>query len=674
MAIGYVVYMGKGDPVGDTIKVPLRPHADLASAQAAAGDHSRVFEVNVENPDETGKGTCTIIKQIDGNIEEGLRAWPDMTFDDTEDAQSALDWHDRHAKIHAGKMKSEPGRRTSHADFVNIHKRKAKAAKEWLAKNGAAKEPMKEDANAEHYHGLTGWVSDYKAQRKAGNVADAKQTRDNIKAVIKKHNLDATKVWGEDPDQPKEPMKESKAVSGLAFLVESELEKAQVVIAAKGILDKLQKMAEDLAKTEADDIMPMLDSMRLTFGPELTDSFNDITTAKIRQTMEAVKGAKEAITREVGRLENEVNGDMTNDIGMGDQDNGEDMDAGDMGAEAPEGELNMGDDNMPPMDGAEAPMPGDDEEVPDPAADGGLDAAFDDAAADTTAAGRAKKESVQRNVKALSESKNPDRLVFETFRRTLKESKDAVRAAQAVAQAFAIDFADVVAIVKEGKTFKDEKGKTDKNKDRAEDRKEKKRNRPSDLDEDFGDNKAPPFGKKADKDEGEDKKDDKADKKPAASKKPWEKDDEKVEEGKTFKDEKGKTDKNKDRSGERKDKKREREELGEGSKRPFDSASPPDVHQKKIALKTLKMSDVGADVMGGMSKVEARSFLKNRCGYSDARIAKLEEGAIMNIGEATIEQLQRREEDLARAAAARRAKGFGAMADAKEKQKPAEKK
>jgi hypothetical protein len=46
-------------------------------------------------------------------------------------------------------------------------------------------------------------------------------------------------------------------------------------------------------------------------------------------------------------------------------------------------------------------------------------------------------------------------------------------------------------------------------------------------------------------------------------------------------------------------------------------------HQKAIALKTLKMSDVGANIMGGMNKEQARSFLKS-IGYSDTQIKNLE--------------------------------------------------
>lgn len=51
--------------------------------------------------------------------------------------------------------------------------------------------------------------------------------------------------------------------------------------------------------------------------------------------------------------------------------------------------------------------------------------------------------------------------------------------------------------------------------------------------------------------------------------------------------------------------------------------SVPDRHQKKIALDTLRLSDAGASIMGGMSKEEARTFLK-KIGYSDERIKKIE--------------------------------------------------
>ena len=49
-----------------------------------------------------------------------------------------------------------------------------------------------------------------------------------------------------------------------------------------------------------------------------------------------------------------------------------------------------------------------------------------------------------------------------------------------------------------------------------------------------------------------------------------------------------------------------------------------DKHRKNIALKTLKMNDVGVMVMGGMNKAEARAFLK-KIGYTDEKIKKIED-------------------------------------------------
>lgn len=53
------------------------------------------------------------------------------------------------------------------------------------------------------------------------------------------------------------------------------------------------------------------------------------------------------------------------------------------------------------------------------------------------------------------------------------------------------------------------------------------------------------------------------------------------------------------------------------------SLTVPERHQKNIALKTLKMSDAGARVMGGMTKEEAREFLQS-IGYSESKIRRLE--------------------------------------------------
>jgi len=55
-----------------------------------------------------------------------------------------------------------------------------------------------------------------------------------------------------------------------------------------------------------------------------------------------------------------------------------------------------------------------------------------------------------------------------------------------------------------------------------------------------------------------------------------------------------------------------------------DNLSVAETHQFKIAKSTLRLSDFGARMMGGMSKEAARKFLYERCGWSDKRIADLE--------------------------------------------------
>lgn len=55
----------------------------------------------------------------------------------------------------------------------------------------------------------------------------------------------------------------------------------------------------------------------------------------------------------------------------------------------------------------------------------------------------------------------------------------------------------------------------------------------------------------------------------------------------------------------------------------LDELTVPEKHQLNIAKKTLKMSDTGANIMGGMTKQEARGFLK-KIGWSENKIKQLE--------------------------------------------------
>jgi hypothetical protein len=170
----------------------------------------------------------------------------------------------------------------------------------------------------------------------------------------------------------------------LEFLASTEqtLDKAEVVLAAKGITSQLQDMAEKLSQMEAKDIMPMLDSLRTTFGPEVADQFGNVSTGKIRELLTQVQNCKSTVENEVLRLEKIVNGEDASDLAMGAE--APAAPVAPVGGE-PAGELPPGDD-MDPM-AAEAP-------AAPPAPELGGASGF---------AGRAKKESAVRRGRRLTE-------------------------------------------------------------------------------------------------------------------------------------------------------------------------------------------------------------------------------------------------------------------------------
>jgi hypothetical protein len=227
-------------------------------------------------------------------------------------------------------------------------------------------------------------------------------------------------------------LRESQANRPSRFvqLVESELENYELILAAKAITDKLQDMAEKAASIEVEEVMPILDGMKAAFGPEAAEAFNTAATESLRGLVEALKTAKDQIGNQIIRLEGGDVGEPMNDMGMGDELGGDV--APEMGADMMGGEMgDLGDapdtDMVPDMD----------MELPDDGA--GLDMELEDPVADDSAAGRARKESVE----------SLDRAILESFQKTMVSGVKPGAAARAVAEKYDVDVSDVVDIVKE---------------------------------------------------------------------------------------------------------------------------------------------------------------------------------------------------------------------------------
>lgn len=86
-------------------------------------------------------------------------------------------------------------------------------------------------------------------------------------------------------------------------LMENELDKAKLIIASQDVTEKLQKTAERLAEINAEEIMPLSDSMKAVFGPEIAHQFEHIAYESIQNSVEAVRAAKDAIDNAVLQIQ-----------------------------------------------------------------------------------------------------------------------------------------------------------------------------------------------------------------------------------------------------------------------------------------------------------------------------------------------------------------------------------
>ena len=151
------------------------------------------------------------------------------------------------------------------------------------------------------------------------------------------HKHPHPKVEAKQEDTKKEKVEEVKKVKedvnprsvtleSLRTLMEQDLDQAELVLAAKDMVDRIQKMAEDLASMQVEDLMPLVDAMRESFGTEQANAFSASADATLAAALETIKATREQMDQSVMVLTGE--GAPVNDM-MG----GEMPPAGDMGAE-----------------------------------------------------------------------------------------------------------------------------------------------------------------------------------------------------------------------------------------------------------------------------------------------------------------------------------------------------
>ena len=176
-------------------------------------------------------------------------------------------------------------------------------------------------------------------------------------------------------------MKEHKnLVKNLRRLLETEVSQAEVMMAAKKFAEELQEMVEKIGRLQNEDLPPVTDQMRETYGMESASAFQTQIYSAFQGVMDALYTAKNKVDDAVSNMA------QTGQVGAA-----TDMDA------------NMG---MDPEMGGDPGMEGDIEGEVEPELDldniddeldGGMDDGMDDMGEEPL--GRAMKESaLQRKV------------------------------------------------------------------------------------------------------------------------------------------------------------------------------------------------------------------------------------------------------------------------------------
>lgn len=75
-------------------------------------------------------------------------------------------------------------------------------------------------------------------------------------------------------------------------LNEAEQQEAEVVLAAKDMVDRIQKMVEDFGEMQNEQILPLVDQIRQTMGDETAASFESAMTSAVSSAMDAVRQAR----------------------------------------------------------------------------------------------------------------------------------------------------------------------------------------------------------------------------------------------------------------------------------------------------------------------------------------------------------------------------------------------
>jgi len=96
-------------------------------------------------------------------------------------------------------------------------------------------------------------------------------------------------------------MKEN-LVKNLRRLLETEVSQAEVMMAAKGFAQELQEMIEKIGRLQNEDLPPVTDQMRETYGTESSSAFQTQIYGALQGVMDALYTAKNQVDDAVSSM------------------------------------------------------------------------------------------------------------------------------------------------------------------------------------------------------------------------------------------------------------------------------------------------------------------------------------------------------------------------------------
>jgi hypothetical protein len=93
---------------------------------------------------------------------------------------------------------------------------------------------------------------------------------------------------------------ESRLRRAYRYLKESEVQQAQVVLAAQDMVDKMQGMVEDVSELQFKELPALVDSIKNQVGVDQATQFNSDTTAALTALMQTLQGTKQQLDAALG--------------------------------------------------------------------------------------------------------------------------------------------------------------------------------------------------------------------------------------------------------------------------------------------------------------------------------------------------------------------------------------